>query len=307
VTPPGREALAVLCARLAPGGRIVRVWPLKGGVSSIVHAVRLEAADGSRRDVVVRRFGDYWQRTDPHVAVREFRLLQHLVQHTGLPVAEPLMLDGDGSLFGAPTNVMTRLPGRAEMTPRDVDAFMRRMAETLVAIHRVDTRELDFLRPQAPRLDGILDAGPPSNDPLVQSIWRELRREAPRVKAGLPDKLVHADYWPGNLLWRRERLVGVVDWENPRRGDPTEDLSTVRREMWLLFGSDAADRLTDYYIAAGGEVREQRFWDLWQVSDAIIEMADWLPGYHALGRTDLTLEFALGCMRAFAESALSRG
>jgi aminoglycoside phosphotransferase (APT) family kinase protein len=177
----------------------------------------------------------------------------------------------------------------------------------LAALHRVDTPALGFLRPQPARLDRILGAGPRSDDPLVETIWRELQREAPRVKAGLAEKLVHADYWPGNLLWRRERLVGVVDWENPRLGDPTEDLSTLRREMWLLFGPDAADRLTDYYVAAGGEVRELRFWDLWQAPDAIVEMAQWLPGYHAFGRGDLTLDYALRSMRTFAESALRRG
>jgi hypothetical protein len=36
-------------------------------------------------------------------------------------------------------------------------------------------------------------------------------------------------------------------------------------------------------------------------------MAQWLPGYHALGRGDLTLDYALRSMRTFAESALSRG
>ena len=38
--------------------------------------------------------------------------------------------------------------------------------------------------------------------------------------------LVHGDYWPGNLLWQRGRLTGVVDWEEPRLGDPSRDVAT---------------------------------------------------------------------------------
>jgi hypothetical protein len=64
---------------LAPGGRVLRARPLGGGVSSIVHSVSREAADGAREAAVVRRYGDYLVRTDPAACEREFRLLTILV------------------------------------------------------------------------------------------------------------------------------------------------------------------------------------------------------------------------------------
>jgi aminoglycoside phosphotransferase (APT) family kinase protein len=143
-----------------------------------------------------------------------------------------------------------------------------------------------------------------SADPLIRAIYDELRAAAPRVRDGDLNGLVHGDYWPGNLLWRREQLVGVVDWENPRIGDTMEDVATLRREAWLLFGPGAADRLVEYYVAAGGRIGELRFWDLWVSPDAIVEMPEWLPGYHVLGRADIALEAATASMRAFARRAL---
>ena len=301
--PPTREALQTLLEALAPGGRVVRVRPLRGGVSSAVHVVRLETADGARRDVVVRRLNEYWQRTDPGHAAREFRLLEHLAS-THLPVASPLWLDPDGSVFGEPTIVMTRLPGRAVMAPRDVEDFMRQMANALAEVHRVPTDELAFLIRQRDRVDRILTAEREVEDPLQRAVWDALKVEWPRVRQTPGSSLVHADYWPGNLLWRRDVLVGVVDWENPRLGDATEDLATLRREMWLLFGPPAAERLTRYYEEAGGQVRNLRFWDLWVSPEALEEMPEWLPGYHALGRADISLEYAVASMRTFARAAL---
>jgi len=29
--------------------------------------------------------------------------------------------------------------------------------------------------------------------------------------------VLHGDYWPGNVLWRDGRLVGVIDWEEAVR------------------------------------------------------------------------------------------
>jgi len=221
-------------------------------------------------------------------------------------VPKPLFLDADGSIFGAPTVVMTRLPGRAVMIPRDVELFLRRMARTLAELHAVPTHALTFLIRQRDRGDRFVKGERRLTDPLFQEVMAEVRAEWPRVRDSLPSQLVHADYWPGNLLWRRDHLVGVVDWENPRLGDPTEDLATLRREAWLLFGPAAADRLVDYYVEAGGQVGELRFWSLWVAPDALEEMPDWLPGYHELGRTDLTLEQANASMQAFARDALGR-
>ena len=41
-----------------------------------------------------------------------------------------------------------------------------------------------------------------------------------------PQSIVHGDFWPGNLLVDRGRVVGVIDWENARlTGSPARDLA----------------------------------------------------------------------------------
>jgi aminoglycoside phosphotransferase (APT) family kinase protein len=75
VKPISQAALKWLCRELAPGGRVVRVRPMRGGVSRSVHAVWLETAGGARRGVVVRRYGEDWN-DDQGVCGREFKLLE---------------------------------------------------------------------------------------------------------------------------------------------------------------------------------------------------------------------------------------
>src|SRR5262249_25703765 len=115
------------------------------------------------------------------------------------------------------------------------------------------------------------------------------------------------DYWPGNLLWRRGRLVGVVDWEQPRLGEPTKDVATCRGDLAVLFGLEAADAFVRYYLAAGGQpVRQVRFLDLLISSWAVAEMNEWAVAYRVLGRPDLTSAVASERARAFARAALDR-
>ena len=96
---------------VAPAGKVLRVRPLHGGISSSVHLVHLETEDGRCRSVIVRRYGSYMQRTDPTACEREFKLLA-VLSRLGQLVPRPRYLDASGGPFGAPTILMTRVPGR---------------------------------------------------------------------------------------------------------------------------------------------------------------------------------------------------
>jgi hypothetical protein len=74
-----------------PEGRVVRVRPLRGGISSSVHVVHLQSEAGRRAAVIVRRYGAYAQEHEPLAAEREFALLTSLAR-AGLPVPTPLLL-----------------------------------------------------------------------------------------------------------------------------------------------------------------------------------------------------------------------
>jgi aminoglycoside phosphotransferase (APT) family kinase protein len=294
---------------LAPDGEITRVRPLRGGISSSVHMVQLKDAAGARRAVVVRRYGEYFQRTDPAAAEREYNVLEILAR-AAYAAPRPLMFDAEGGPFGAPTVVMTRLRGRPLLKPRNLSSYLEQVAHTLAMLHQVPTHELDFLPDQRDMVTRVLSLGrrPKTDEALQIAVWDAAVAEWPRLKQAENQRaLVHGDYWPGNMLWMRGRLVGVVDWEQPRLGDPARDVATCRGDLWVLFGQAAADEfLREYQREIGHNVGDLRFWDLLISVWAVHEMAEWAVAYRILGRPDLTTEVACERIRAFARAALDR-
>ena len=291
---------------VAPDGQVTRVRPLRGGISSSVHLVQLKDATGERQAVVVRRYGEYWLRTDPAVCGREFKLLGILAR-SDFPAPRPLMVDEQGGQFGAPTVVMSRLPGRPLLSPRDLSGYLQQMAHTLAELHRLPTHELGFLPDQRDMVGRVLSKHPETDDELQLEVHAAATAEWAREKTSETRRvLVHGDYWPGNLLWVRGRLVGVVDWEQPRLGDPAKDVATARGDLWVLFGQAAADEFVKEYERAAGVSVDLRFWNLLISSWAVPEMREWAVAYRILGRPDLTAEVAVERIRAFARAALDR-
>ena len=308
--PPSAVALAMLRDALAPGGRVGRLRRLRGGVSCGMHAVELFGSDGAPRWIVIRRYGDYWLENDPAVCVREWRLL-HLLERESLPAARPVWLDAMGEAFGRPTLATTLLNGRPQLEPRDVAAWARGLAAAIAAVHRapIAHAELDFLVDQATDLDRRLACEPPTADlahPLGAAVWETLRRWWPRVRRN-ERRLVHGDYWPGNTVWYRGRLTGIVDWEQPQCGDAGQDIGCCRHDLTLLAGPEAADLFLAAYEAQVGPVPNLFFWDLHVAAiGALSDLDHWLAGYRDLGRTDLTLDEVCARRDAFIALALAR-
>jgi aminoglycoside phosphotransferase (APT) family kinase protein len=301
------EALRVLLDSVAPGGRVLRYRPLRGGISASVYQVDLVAGDGARQAVVVRRYAAEWHRADPEVCTREFKVLEEL-QRWSFPSPRPLRLDQQGGPFGAPTIVTTHLPGRPVLRTREIEDYVRQIATTLVQLHSVPIDRLDFLPDQAELLSDSLANHEVADDPLEPDLRQAVLNAWPTVSAAPTRRaLVHGDYWPGNLLWRRGRLVGVVDWEDARLGDPSRDVAICRGDLTLLFGQYAADAFRrEYEAAAGHRVSNLPFWDLLTCTLALPEVDHWSPGWRALGRSDLTVETARERFRDLARAALAR-
>ncbi|MCH8103192.1 MAG: aminoglycoside phosphotransferase family protein [Chloroflexi bacterium] len=118
--------------------------------------------------------------------------------------------------------------------------------------------------------------------------------------------LIHTDYWPGNTVWSRGRLTGIVDWEMPALGEPAYDVAYCRQDLTMLFGLDAADRFRARYEDISGiRIETPHFWDLMVASRAMPDPAAWLPGYHDLGRTDITKRMMRRRFREFISRALA--
>jgi len=181
--------------------------------------------------------------------------------------------------------------------------FARQLADALAELHQLPIGELGFLPRRPPRLE----RGPASDDPLEAEVWSALRALWPAVEVAQPEPvLIHGDYWPGNTIWQRGRLSGVVDWEMAQVGNPARDVATCRCDLSVLFDVSAADVFTRRYECQRGHpVVDQRFWDLYVVSIAMRWMHEWVVGYQALGRADLDGPTAQARLARYARTRLA--
>ena len=62
---------------------------------------------------------------------------------------------------------------------------------------------------------------------------------------------MHRDFHPGNVLWRRGTVTGVVDWPGACTGPAVADVAHCRVNL-LTFGTGAAQRFTVFWQQAAG-------------------------------------------------------
>jgi aminoglycoside phosphotransferase (APT) family kinase protein len=257
---------------------VTGVRPLPGGASRESWDVRVRAADGAeRRLILLRGVGDRdpsARYADKNVAVEAAAMTAARI--AGVPVAE-IYDYGTGDL-GQAYLLMEHLDG--ETIPRRLlrdEAYAavrpglpRRLGEVLARIHQVDPDSV----PGLPRVDALGQASElyqafaePRPALEIGLRWLAAHRPAPAA-----DALVHGDFRTGNLMVGEDGLHGVLDWELAHRGDPRQDLGWVCTKAWR-FGSKSpaggfgarADLMAGY--AAGGgtppDEETQRWWELY--------------------------------------------
>lgn len=236
---PPEHALSWAARQL--GAPIVSARALRGGMSSAVHQLTVAGTDaGPGRSVVLRRYvRSELNVEEPDLAEREARALQVA---TGIALATPelLAVDPTGADAGVPSVLMSRLAGRVDWRPAELDRWLGRLAELLPPIHAVDLPPPGVLPAYAPyRPDS--DAPPAwSSRPRVWERAVELAHDPP------PDDrpvVVHRDFHPGNVLWRRGKVSGLVDWQAASVGPRSVDVGHCRVNL-LRFGLDAAEGFT---------------------------------------------------------------
>jgi aminoglycoside phosphotransferase (APT) family kinase protein len=262
--PDGR--LERLIEQFAPASRLLRAWPLRGGVSAQTTALEIERPDGGIERLVVRRHGKGDLARHRQVAADEFALLQ-ILHDAGMAVPKPRHL-GSGEAF-APCVILDYVEGRIELAPRDLDGYLARTAAQLAKIHAFGIDQVRFLR----RTEAsTIDVDPSS---LTGAAAAALRRMQPPAQVNR-SVLLHGDFWPGNILWSDGRLVAVIDWEDASIGDPLLDLSVSRLEVLWAFGVDAMRRFTDLYgRLTAADLGNLAHWDLYVAAGAAGALASW--------------------------------
>lgn len=267
---PPAEALAWAAGHLGTGAAVRAVRPLSGGSHAATHLLE---ATGPEQQAVLRRFppGD-------DSAAREARVLAAL---DGLGGFAPRLLgvDPQGEQCGLPAVLITRLPGRAGITPADPDAAAAALGHALARLHAVPRNRASGFR------DGMT-AIRSSTGPAAAA----LSEYADRL-AAQPRVLTHYDYWSGNVLWQDGALTGVIDWDGASLAPRGFDIGWCRFDLVLLHGPDTTtlDTFCDAYREASGAVPpDVALWDLHTAARSHAGVESWVPNYAGLGRTDLT-------------------
>lgn len=244
------------------GHRVARWARLPGASSTAVH--RLVLDDGTT--VVLRRY--VWPGfldDEPIAPQREVDVLGFLAAST-LSAPSLIAADVDGSVIGdgIPALLMSRLGGRPIAVPDPV-----RLAEAAASVHATSADGLghSYFR--------WYDRDTPRPVP-ARSGWPELWEAAFALWCdGMPayrPMLTHRDFHPGNVLWTRGQLSGIVDWANACRGPAGCDVAHCSANLIALAGPAAATEFVAAYEAITGE-QHHPFWEVASVLEN--EPATW--------------------------------
>lgn len=253
-------------------------------------ALELLLADGQHRKVIVRRPGKATLQHNPNAAAEEFRILQ-IVQAAGIAAQTPYLLDQTGTILGEPLLVMGYVEGEPDFAPTSTAGRIPQMAALLAQIHSIDgsRAELSFLPRQAQRLAGAFQQRPIRLDDSLDEARIRATLEAvwPLPQTNAPT-LTHGDFWPGNLLWKDDQLVAVIDWEDAEVGEPLADLAVTRLDLLWVYDRDAMQAFTRHYHSLSRlDFTHLPYWDLVASLRPAGRLDEWAVGWPELGRPDI--------------------
>jgi len=294
---PPAQLLAWVEQTLGSSAGVVGWKRLTGGLTSIVHRLTVERS-GHREEYVLRWWDpdSEWAEWIARAVPLETAVLTKL-EGSGIPAPRVIGSTTDAALGGRAV-LMTRLPGRMHLMPRDRERWLRQMAQMLARIHALDLNG----KPFESWLDRSQLSPPP--DASRADVWREAIALVAEERAPTRACFLHRDYQHFNMLWSRERLTGVVDWVEACVGSPDVDVGHCRLNLTLLFSADVADRFRAIY-----EVESGRSVDTWWDVHALLSYGSAWKRFLPIqidGRAPLDVQGMTGRMEQVLERALRR-
>ena len=226
------------------GGRVSAVARLAGGITAGMFRIRISAT----RAVVLRRWEGRIAADAAALVRREADALRSLVT-TGVPAPRLIAADPLGADAGVPSLLMSLVPGEVDLTPTDVDAWLRELAATLAAIHATGIEA-------GPYESWVRSAPPPWAD--GDDLWIRAFATARVLPATAERVFLHGDFQHFNVLWRDGQVSGVVDWPGSGAGPRGIDVGHCRLNLAVLYSADAAERFLEIYQSQAGHTVDPR-------------------------------------------------
>ena len=227
------------------GQRITRVNARRGGSSSAIHALTVGESRVILRRYVMTDVVD----EEPDIIDQEVRALR-VLERSAVVTPEPILRDDAGTHADVPALVMSCLPGRVNWAPSHLDMWLQQLAEALPPIHATPWHADDAIRAFRLYPPDRWEPPPWLRDP---SIWDRAVAAFHAPPTDNAKVFINRDYHPGNVLFRRGRVSGVVDWQAAAIGPPSVDVSHCRGNLIGRFGLEVADRFTKVWQDVSGE------------------------------------------------------
>ena len=297
---PSKETRAWVAASMGRGSRIVGHRRLTGGVCSAVHRLTVER-HGLRTFVVLRQYpGGLGLQAS---LAKEIANLG-VVAGSGLPVPSILATDVAGaSTGGAPSLLMTRLPGHVHLDPAEPRSWLTRIAELAALLHSLDLPAKTF----SPWTDSWIAPRDGFQVPVgaaKPAVWRaafEVMAEPPPED---PAVFLHGDFLPVNMLWSRGRITGLTDWNGVHRGARAIDVGHCRRYLAALRSPEWSEQLWSLYESVAGAALHP-WWDLYALLHHDDSQPKWILGQVA-GRRPVDVAGMTSRVEVAVEAALRR-
>lgn len=271
----------------------VEIQQFGGGASNLTYSLR--TAD---QDLILRRPPQGQKAKGAHDMGREFRIQSALQEPFGL-VPDMVAFCEDESVIGSEFYVMQRLDGlipRRDLPPGlELDEtaardLCRTFADTLIALHRVDTslpgiaamgKGTGYVERQitgwSARYRDAITADAPGFTKVMD--WL-----AERMPADVANCVIHNDFRFDNVVLDKQdpsKIIGVLDWEMATLGDPLMDLGgnlaywvqpdddegfqLVRRQPSNLPGMFTRAEFVEYYCEQMGLSVTPEQWKFYEV------------------------------------------
>ena len=241
-----------------PGLKLIHFEPLTGGVSSEVFLIEAKQ-NKTKIKLVLRYEGGMPSKID---ITNEFNLLQALA-NTNIPSVEPLFIDTSCKILDKPFMLLSFLEGDIIIPNTDNLDLITKMADQLRCIHSINPALLPDLPIQIDPIEGLLKYLPKGDE------WMEIKNYLSSLKNTAFEGqrvFLHGDFWPGNILWAKDQIVAVIDWDYAAIGDPISDLAVSSLEMRYEFGKEGMNQLCEAYLKHS-MIDNSRF-SLWLISIA---------------------------------------
>jgi len=276
--PRASTIVAWIERTMGPAARVTCIAELSVSATA-KHVVDVMMGDGSGRRLVLRRYHDADRLArDPWYVPAHEALALGLLTDTAVPAPRLYDVDLDAAFCDVPAILESWIPGAPAWHPADLEGYLARAAEVLVAVHAVGVPVGEGLPRYAPYRDRERVVAPPFS--TRPGLWEGVAEILEGPRPVHRETFIHRDYHPGNVLWDGSQVAGVVDWATAAWGPPGIDLARMRLNLAFRYGREPADRFAVAYAAAGGDASARHpFWDLLDAADALLDLA-WpvMPG-----------------------------